>query len=99
MKTAVIDALRMDVEDGAHPDLVKLVGYDPDEECAVLDKMDTLTDSLGVDGDAQERIRDQACEIFAAGFGQGFRQGFRLGVRLMVESLGAPEELEAGGGA
>ena len=99
MKTPVIDSLEhisVFGNAGSAHELVEIAG--DIQDCSGLDALDELLDSLPLKNETANKIRDLASNVFAFGAESGFRRGFRVGARLMVESLGAPEELETGGG-
>ena len=101
MKTAVIDSLeRVSVigNAGSTPELVKISGDDPGENCNALDALERLAEAFALDEKVRNELIDLGAGIFTSGGESGFRRGFRLGARLMLETLGAPETLETGGG-
>lgn len=101
MKTAVIDSLeRISVfgNAGSTLEITTIAGDDPEKSCDALDALERLAASLTLDEETENTLMDIGAKIFASGGETGFRRGFRVAARLMVESLGTPEELEAGGG-
>lgn len=91
METLVIDALRSAAGDGFYPGLNRFVRKENAKIWAEFDAMTKVPDCVKVEGDAQRRLEDWACDIYASGTEQGFRDGFRLAARLMMECLPAPE--------
>ena len=87
MKTPVIDALRLAVDDGLYTELEQFMQKDRVKERAELDRETTPPDSLNLDRGTRRKVEDWAADVFAAGAEHGFRDGFRVAARLMLESL------------
>lgn len=99
MKTPVIDSACMAANDGIYPELKKITGINRPGEWTEINALAELLKPLNLDYKTSEKIMHQAILATAAEGRKAFRNGFRLAARLMVESLGAPEGPETGGGA